>query len=428
MGNCIHCGFENSQKNQFCIKCGQNFNFGGLGLQQNQTLNYRFHGIDALRALAMLLGIVLHAALPYMDIGDLWPSDSSNSDVIKVIFEVIHVWRMPLFFILAGFFANLVISKKSWKLWAQNRFLRIFLVAIIFVPVMSLTIPWIFEYGRTGKIFFHYSYEGQPHHLWFLWHLIIIAIFAAILRFLDLLFLKAKNVLNAIGLSFIGDLSHKFRLILSTVLFRSKVPFSLIFILFLINIPMQGELIGNPLATGIYFVLGFSLFRNELLFEFLKSRSHYYFLVGVAGFSMLMFFEFNNKALDIYALAGIVSGKEYWELIFNSFPVLLKTVCAISFSYSFIGIAENKFSSYNSKLRFVSDGSYWIYLIHLPVVSFLTFSMFTIPLWIELKFLISIFVTTIFGLFTYKYLVRSTVVGVLLNGKRIPFNRSNWFN
>ena len=200
------------------------------------------------------------------------------------------------------------------------------------------------------------------------------------------MFLKAKNVLNAIGLSFIGDLSHKFRLILSTVLFRSKVPFSLIFILFLINIPMQGELIGNPLATGIYFVL------------------------------------------DIYALAGIVSGKEYWELIFNSFPVLLKTVCAIAFSYSFIGIAENKFSSYNSKLRFVSDGSYWIYLIHLPVVSFLTFSMFTIPLWIELKFLISIFVTTIFGLFTYKYLVRSTVVGVLLNGKRIPFNRSNWFN
>ena len=104
----------------------------------------------------MLLGIVLHAALPYMDIGDLWPSDSSNSDVIKVIFEFIHVWRMPLFFILAGFFANLVISKKSWKLWAQNRFIRIFLVAIIFVPVMSLTIPWIFEYGRTGKIFFHY--------------------------------------------------------------------------------------------------------------------------------------------------------------------------------------------------------------------------------------------------------------------------------
>jgi glucan biosynthesis protein C len=191
---------------------------------------------------------------------------------------------------------------------------------------------------------------------------------------------------------------------------------------------MQGELIGNPLATGIYFVLGFSLFGNESLFEFLKSRSHYYFLVGVVGFSMLMFFEFNNKALDIYALAGIVSGKEYWELIFNSFPVLLKTVCAIAFSYSFIGIAENKFSSYNSKLRFVSDGSYWIYLIHLPVVSFLTFSMFTIPLWIELKFLISIFVSTIFGLFTYKYLVRSTVVGVLLNGKRIPFNRSNWFN
>ena len=36
---------------------------------------YRYHGLDALRGIAMLLGIVLHAALPYMpDVETFGPS------------------------------------------------------------------------------------------------------------------------------------------------------------------------------------------------------------------------------------------------------------------------------------------------------------------------------------------------------------------
>ncbi|GIT16477.1 MAG: hypothetical protein CM1200mP38_1340 [Dehalococcoidia bacterium] len=89
---------------------------------------------------------------------------------------------------------------------------------------------------------------------------------------------------------------------------------------------------GTPWLQG-FILFWDSVCSERILFEFLKSRSHYYFLVGVVGFSMLMFFEFNNKALDIYALAGIVSGKEYWELIFNSFPVLLKTVWQFVFIF-----------------------------------------------------------------------------------------------
>ena len=191
MDNCIHCGFENVEINSFCIKCGQK-----LAIEENQSLNHRFHGLDALRGFAMLLGIVLHAGLPYMGIGEVWPSDGRSSPAIKVGFEFIHVWRMPLFFILTGFFANLIVSNKSWKSWYQNRFSRIFLVAIIFIPVMSLTIPWIFAYGKTGEFSFFYSTEGQPHHLWFLWHLIIITIFTAMLRFLYIQYLRAINVLS----------------------------------------------------------------------------------------------------------------------------------------------------------------------------------------------------------------------------------------
>ena len=134
-----------------------------------QDSSTRYHGLDTLRALAMVLGIVLHAALPYIPNipAEIWPTDDNSSSLIAWIFQFIHIWRMPVFFILAGFFANLIISRRSWKSWWGNRLLRIGLPIIVFWPIMSLTLPWIFQYGRTGEFILFYSDEGQPFHLWF---------------------------------------------------------------------------------------------------------------------------------------------------------------------------------------------------------------------------------------------------------------------
>jgi peptidoglycan/LPS O-acetylase OafA/YrhL len=68
--------------------------------------------------------------------------------------------------------------------------------------------------------------------------------------------------------------------------------------------------------------------------------------------------------------------------------------------------------------RWLSDSAYWIYLIHLPVVTAITFVMFGISIPVELKFLAAIVLTSLIGIATYKYLVRGTVIGVLLNGRR----------
>ena len=124
-----------------------NSNVSGLPL-----VSVRYHGLDALRGMAMLLGIVLHAALPYIpNVEAFWPVDDSSSPLINAIFQFIHIWRMPLFFILAGFFAHLYIHRKSWKGWWRNRLLRIGLPIIVFSPLMSLTLPWIFTYGGTRQ-------------------------------------------------------------------------------------------------------------------------------------------------------------------------------------------------------------------------------------------------------------------------------------
>jgi hypothetical protein len=45
----------------------------------DQSASDRYYGLDALRAVAMALGIVLHASLPYFNTFELWPSDDGES-------------------------------------------------------------------------------------------------------------------------------------------------------------------------------------------------------------------------------------------------------------------------------------------------------------------------------------------------------------
>jgi len=421
---CPACGNYNPADAQFCVRCGSSLSaHTGIGTKAVQDNSIRYHGLDALRGMAMLLGIVLHAALPYMpNVEAFWPADESSSHVINTIFQFIHIWRMPLFFILAGFFANLIISKKSWRSWWGNRFLRIALPIIVFFPVMSLTLPWIFKYGKTGDFIFFYSDVGQPFHLWFLWQLMIFVISTAIFRLPYLLGVGVLKALNRIGLGFIGNVFGESKSVLSSILFRSRFPIVFIILCSVINLPTQGELIVNPIASGLYFVIGYSLYGNASLFTFLKAHWRRYFLAGLVAFTLYMILESKNLVTDIYSTD--MKGDEYLKAISEPFAIIIvsiKIICGVLFSYAFIGLAEKRFGAYNPRLRFISDGAYWMYLIHLPIVTFITFFMFNFHMPIEIKFLIAIVMTSIICLGTYKYFVRSTPIGILLNGRRYPF-------
>ena len=421
---CPRCGYDNPEVHQFCGGCGTSLSaHTGIGVEAVEDNSIRYHGLDALRGITMLLGIVLHAALPYIpNVEAFWPADESSSHVINTIFQFIHIWRMPLFFILAGFFANLIISKKSWRSWWGNRFLRIALPIIVFFPVMSLTLPWIFKYGKTGDFIFFYSDVGQPFHLWFLWQLMIFVISTAIFRLPYLLGVGVLKALNRIGLGFIGDVFGESKSVLSSILFRSRFPIVFIILCSVINLPTQGELIVNPIASGLYFVIGYSLYGNASLFTFLKAHWRRYFLAGLVAFTLYMILESKNLVTDIYSTD--MKGDEYLKAISEPFAIIIvsiKIICGVLFSYAFIGLAEKRFGAYNPRLRFISDGAYWMYLIHLPIVTFITFFMFNFHMPIEIKFLIAIVMTSIICLGTYKYFVRSTPIGILLNGRRYPF-------
>lgn len=103
------------------------------------TLHERRHDLDSLRAIAMLLGIVIHAILSFVPIP--WPvQDTHQHEAYGLLFSYLHGFRMPLFFLLSGFFTAMLWRKRGLRSLLWHRFKRIFLpmiVAMITVlPVM----------------------------------------------------------------------------------------------------------------------------------------------------------------------------------------------------------------------------------------------------------------------------------------------------
>jgi peptidoglycan/LPS O-acetylase OafA/YrhL len=86
--------------------------------------------LDALRSFAMLLGIALHASASFFACP--WPvHDTQRSDLLPLFLVAVHGFRMPLFFLLSGYFTMLVYRRRGLKSLLGQRFTRIFLPLVI---------------------------------------------------------------------------------------------------------------------------------------------------------------------------------------------------------------------------------------------------------------------------------------------------------
>ncbi len=83
----------------------------------------RVHSLDAYRGVLMLLGIVIHSAFKFpVDEGD-YVTEAVN----HLSLWVVHIFRMPAFFILSGFFGSLLWRRYGGAGMLMNRFERVVL-------------------------------------------------------------------------------------------------------------------------------------------------------------------------------------------------------------------------------------------------------------------------------------------------------------
>ncbi len=112
----------------------------------------RFHDLDALRGYAMLLGIVLHGLMSFIAIS-FWPAQDryQNTEVCGAILSFIHGFRLPLFFLISGFFTAMLWRKRGMKGLFKQRAIRILIpLAVGTMVTWALVFP-ISIWGNSKK-------------------------------------------------------------------------------------------------------------------------------------------------------------------------------------------------------------------------------------------------------------------------------------
>jgi glucans biosynthesis protein C len=87
-----------------------------------------------------------------------------------------------------------------------------------------------------------------------------------------------------------------------------------------------------------------------------------------------------------------------------------------------IGGAQRFFDYASPWSLYISQSSYWVFLVHLPVVYMFGWWMVQYDLPAIVKFMVVAGLTTLICFVTYHYWVQKTWVGVFLNGRRFDLD------
>jgi glucans biosynthesis protein C len=116
----------------------------------------RYHALDRVRATAMLLGVVYHTLLFRMFVERSPPpmGGFGAGGGARYLQEWLHSFRMPLFFIISGFFGRMMLEKHGASRYFARRWYRIGIPLVIgmftVVPVWSLSRDALLSMLGTG--------------------------------------------------------------------------------------------------------------------------------------------------------------------------------------------------------------------------------------------------------------------------------------
>ncbi|AXG70321.1 glucans biosynthesis protein C [Kordia sp. SMS9] len=384
----------------------------------------RIHSLDSLRAIMMMLGLVLHSALTYnvTDHGDVWSLKDPESTHIATDFLIlmIHSFRMPIFFLIAGFFGAMLFYERSPKRMIHNRIARIIFPFIVFLILLAPMLDFSFGFssqtlnGEENALQnalqpfsnFYFYIPKSTSHLWFLYYLIFCTAFAVVLALCLKKTPKITSQIKTIG-------NWIFPKPLIRMLFFAGMTFVMLTIL---QTPMVASSTSlTPDAhTFIYYVFFYLI--GWILY---KCKQHLHTIRKFDWFATI-------SAIILVVTQGFIIQYADMDLKPNTNSPLLIAFSAFTvwlFIFGITGLFIRYGSKHSKRMRYISDASYWVYLIHLPLTALFPLTVWKLPIGAIPKFLLVTTATTIVCFVTYHYCVRNTFIGKFLNGRKYPRNK-----
>ncbi|RJG03074.1 acyltransferase family protein [Noviherbaspirillum sedimenti] len=379
----------------------------------------RFHSLDNLRAIMMWLGIVLHVAVNHVVGKSPLPwRDPETTPLANLAMAFIHTFRMPVFFILAGFFVALLVARRDYGGMLKHRLRRLGLPFLIFWPLL---------YIGTGALIMQYlglmplDADGLPPqlpdgpllntmHLWFLYYLLWFCAFTALCGMLGRH--VPARIRDGIAAAWHTLASSWWGFLLLTLPLAATGAFYWNGI-----VAPDGSLLPRfteLLHNGMFFVFGYYLYRRQdSLLPLYAQHCWRYLAAGLAFFIVAMGVYdalLKQQHTAPYAWAGMA---------------FLYHCASWLWSFALIGLFMRYLPAQNRFLAYIADSSYWVYLVHMTATVGFGVLLYEAPYGALTKMAINMAATTAVCLLTYQLLVRYTPVGTLLNGSRhaLPFSR-----
>ena len=383
----------------------------------------RLHGLDALRGGALLLGVLLHASLSFFPEQSWIVADAQRSLGAAVVFFAIHLFRMTAFFLIAGLFAHMMLARKGWLGFARDRLVRIAgPLAAFWLPVMAgIVVALVWNAHATGLIAPGaeppppptYDWTNVPlTHLWFLWVLLILYAAVLILRAPFAALDRAGAWGRAVD-RFTGALVGPWTpavLAAPLALALWRDPAWIAF--FAVPTPDSG-LVPDTAALvgfGLAFGLGFLLDRRRDLLDRVAAWSPLYLLVAIAA------------GVAAWTLAG---GPRLAPMVeptgAKAIAAAVTALAVYSSALAAVGLCLKFLSGRSAVRRYLADASYWVYILHLPLVMLAQVWVqdWAAPWWFKLAG-VALGVLAV-CLISYELLVRHSFLGRFLNGRRVPW-------
>ena len=408
-----------------------------------QNRSDRLHHLDALRATAMLLGIVLHASLAYT--GGPWIVRDAGHPGFAVTFFAIHGFRMQLFFLLSGFFTALLWRRLGLAGVLKQRAARIALPLLVgmftIVPLVwfvvfaagaaEAAVPSVASSDELSASSAATESAPKPHpaavavwflfrfpvfhHLWFLWFLCWMMVGFALVAWCAERGLGRRVLLwirepSAITRTFVGSMGALVWLVPLSAATYAVMDLSK-------NTPSFGADTSTGLIPLPGVLLHYALFfmMGALLFEVPDALRGFSRRWGLALVGAIVVFPFAaGFALELPWSHAIVSNAGAHRVVAWTSQALYAWIASIAL----LGIFARFLGTERPSMRYLADSAYWLYLAHLPLVVAGQALLRNVAWPPVVEFAVLTLVSTALLLASYEWCVRRTWIGTLLNGRR----------
>ncbi len=382
----------------------------------------RLHALDAVRGAALMLGILFHASFSFFPGDTFWiVMDSQRSASISATAFVLHIFRMSIFFLLAGYFGRMQVLRLGHGRFIKDRLKRLGIPLVlgwlITFPIIVALLIWAILVQNGGTMPQDLpppppmTLETFPlTHLWFLYALLLM--YAAVL--------VCRAVINGIDRHQVlaGFFDRVIALLAKTAVLPVvlAIPTALAFhyhanwmAWFGIPTPETGFVpnIVSVIAYGSAFGLGWLLQRQPQVL-----RSFEKFWLPYLGLAIVL----SALCLHLIGIAPYYTvGVQGVEKVVYEASYALAIWC---WSFGLIGLALRFFNAHSAIGRYLADASYWLYLIHLPLIMAMQVwvSQWTLNPLLKYGFILGLSIPLM--LLSYHVLVRYSFIGAILNGKK----------